>query len=52
MVIDYSTNYPMLEIKTTSIDSFIYKNINNELKMQKDVNGLPLIKEKQGKYNT
>jgi hypothetical protein len=52
MVIDYSNDAPMLEIKTTSIDSFVYKSINNELKMQKDSSGMPLIKEKNGKYIT
>jgi hypothetical protein len=42
----------MLEIKTTSIDSFVYKNINNELKMMKDQNGAPLVKEINGKRKT
>jgi hypothetical protein len=45
-VIDYSNNKPMLEIKTSSIDSFVYKKEKNELKMQKDAGGLPLIKTK------
>jgi hypothetical protein len=39
----------MLEIKTTSIDSFVYKKENHELRLQKDANGLPLIKEAGGK---
>jgi hypothetical protein len=43
---------PMLEIKTSSIDSFVYKRVNNQLKMTKDVNGLPVIKEKNAKKNT
>jgi hypothetical protein len=48
-VIDYSNNKPMLEIKTSSIDSFVYKKERNELKMQKDATGLPLIKTKDTK---
>jgi hypothetical protein len=39
----------MIEIKTTSIDSFVYKKENNELRLQRDKNGLPLIKEFGGK---
>jgi hypothetical protein len=51
-VIDYSNDAPMLEIKTTSIDSFVYKTTNNELKMMKDSNGAPLVKEVNGKRRT
>jgi hypothetical protein len=40
---------PMLEIKTSSIDAFVYKRERNELKMVKDENGLPVIKEKNAK---
>lgn len=47
--VDYSTNLPMLEIKTTSIDSFVYKTVNGVLKMQKDPNNIPLIKQKNQK---
>jgi hypothetical protein len=39
----------MIEIKTTSIDSFVYKKENNELRLQRDKNGFPLIKEVGGK---
>jgi hypothetical protein len=47
--IDYSSGLPMLEIKTSSIDSFVYKKERNELKMVKDHNGLPVIKERNAK---
>lgn len=50
--IDYSDNKPMLEIKTTSIDSFVYKTIDGVLKMQKDKDNIPLIKLKNGKKNS
>lgn len=43
--IDYSNNKPMLEIKTTSIDAFVYKTQKGLLHMQKDEQGLPLVKE-------
>jgi hypothetical protein len=43
---------PMLEIKTSSIDSFVYKREKNELKMVKDDQGLPVIKEKNAKKAT
>ncbi len=49
--IDYS-KFPMLEIKTSSIDSFVYKKVNNALQMQKDENGYPLIKEKGQKMRS
>jgi hypothetical protein len=53
MVVDYSNDKPMLEIKTSSIDSFVYKkDFNNCLKMQKDINGIPLVKEKNGKKDS
>ncbi|MGL4948107.1 MAG: MPN551 family DNA-binding protein [Mycoplasma sp.] len=44
---------PMLEIKTTSTDAFLYKFINNSLTMQKDLLGNPIIKkvgEKRAKW--
>lgn len=50
--IDYENNNPMLEIKTTSIDSFKYKTVNGILELQKDENNIPLIKEKFGKKNS
>lgn len=48
----YEKNFPMLEIKTTSIDSFVYKNENGVLKMQKDENNIPLVKKENGKIET
>jgi hypothetical protein len=50
--IDYSSSKPMLEIKTTSIDSFVYKTQNNQLTMQKDGKGYPLVKQVKSKYNS
>lgn len=50
--LDYSNNLPMLEIKTTSIDSFVYKTIDGVLKMQKDENNIPLVKQKNGKKDS
>lgn len=47
--LDYKESKPMLEIKTTSIDSFVYKTIDGVLKMQKDDNNIPLVKLKNGK---
>ncbi len=41
--IDYS-KFPMLEIKTTSIDSFVFKKENGSFFMKKDKNGYPIIK--------
>lgn len=41
--IDYS-QAPMLEIKTTSIDSFLYKKENNLFVLQKDENNHPIVK--------
>lgn len=45
----YSKDYPMLEIKTTSIDSLVYKKENEVLRMQKDENNIPLVKTPKGK---
>jgi hypothetical protein len=42
----------MLEIKTSSIDSFVYKRERNELRMVKNQSGLPKIKEKNAKKNS
>ncbi|MCQ2748267.1 MAG: hypothetical protein MJ223_03460 [Mycoplasmoidaceae bacterium] len=43
-LVDYSTNKPMLEIKTSSIDKLSYKTQKGIMHMQKDANGLPLVK--------
>lgn len=46
---------PMLEIKTTSIDSFVFKNIDGNFVLQKNANGEPIIKkvgEKKAKWFT
>lgn len=48
----YSNGYPMLEIKTTSIDSFVYKRKNNVLTMEKDKSNCPIVKQKNGKLST
>lgn len=48
----YYKNYPMLEIKTSSIDSFVYKNEGGVLRMQKDENNIPLIKLEKGKLKS
>lgn len=40
---------PMLEIKTTSIDSLVYKRINNEMRMVLGSDGMPLVKKIEGK---
>lgn len=45
--LDYP-NSRMLEIKTTSIDSLVYRKIDNTLTLQKDYNNVPLVKEKNG----
>ncbi len=42
----YDKGYPMLEIKTTSLDKLTYKIINNAFQMQKDENGIPIVKIK------
>ena len=39
----------MLEIKTTSIDSFEYTKVDNALVMKKDKNGYPIVKKQNGK---
>lgn len=41
--------YPMLEIKTTSIDSFVFKTVDNLLTLQKDENGWPIVKKENEK---
>lgn len=45
-MVNYQNDYRMLEIKTTSIDSFLYKKINNLFVLQKDENNYPIIKSK------
>lgn len=47
--VDYSKNEPMLEIKTTSIDSFVYKTVDGVLKLQLDNKNVPLVKKVNGK---
>lgn len=51
-IVDYSTGNPMLEIKTTSIDAFVYKTNKGLLHMQKEPDGTPLVKEIGGKKRT
>lgn len=48
----YDEGYPMLEIKTTSIDAFAYQYDNNVLTLIKDQAGLPKIKTESGKLNS
>lgn len=43
---------PMLEIKTTSIDSFVYKQVDGETRLIFDAKGLPLVKKNGGKKAT
>ncbi len=43
-IVDYSTGNPMLEVKTTSIDSFVYKTQKGLLHMQKNPDGTPQVK--------
>lgn len=45
----YNEGYPMLEIKTTSIDSFVYKHENSVLTLVKTNEGLPKVKIENGK---
>ncbi len=47
--ISYKDNKPMLEIKTTSVDNFMYKKINNSLILLKDEFGYPIVKQKFAK---
>lgn len=46
----YKNGYPMLEIKTSSINGFEYKMIDNVLTMQKDKEGFPIVKDPNKKY--
>lgn len=48
-IFDYKNN-PMLEIKTTGIDSFKYNKVGNKFTLQKDKNNLPIIKQELGNY--
>lgn len=50
--VDYSTGLPMLEIKTSSVDKFEYKNINGKLTMQFDTDNLPKVKSANEKMNS
>lgn len=43
---------PMLEIKTSSYDAFVFKNEKNVLKLIKDSNNIPLVKVKNKKYES
>jgi hypothetical protein len=43
--IDYSSKLPMLEIKTSSIDGFTYTTEKGIMRMKKDGNGFPIIKQ-------
>jgi len=45
----YAQGLPMLEVKSSSIDKFVYKTIDGELRMQKDANGVPQVKLAGGK---
>ena len=49
--IDYLNNKRMIEIKTASIDQFLFEKKNGFYYMQKE-NGLPIIKNKDAKYNS
>lgn len=44
-------NFPMLEIKTTSIDAFQFKKINNLMVLQKDASQKPIVKQVDGNKN-
>ena len=48
--ISYSDDKPMLEVKTSSCDSLVYKQTEeNQLRMVKDENGFPIVKVPGGK---
>lgn len=49
--IDYLNNQRMIEIKTASIDQFLFEKKNGFCYMQKE-DGLPIIKNKDVKYNS
>lgn len=46
---DYK-NHPMLEVKTTGIDSFKYTHVNNQFVLQKNEFNLPIVKQECGNY--
>lgn len=48
----YDIGLPMLEIKTSSEDKLAYENVNGSLRMKKDKNGYPIVKEIGGKKKT
>ena len=48
--ISYSDDKPMLEVKTSSCDSLVYKQTEeNQLRLVKDENGFPIVKVPGGK---
>lgn len=48
--ISYSDDKPMLEVKTSSYDSLVYKQTEeNQLRLVKDENGFPIVKVPGGK---
>jgi hypothetical protein len=42
----------MLEIKTSSEDKLAFEKVNGSLRMKKDANGYPVVKEIGGKKKT
>ncbi|MDQ0514347.1 hypothetical protein J2Z62_000785 [Mycoplasmoides fastidiosum] len=49
--VNYESNIPMLEIKTTSIDEYFWTKRDNELVLERDENGLPLIKSEGTRFS-
>lgn len=50
--VNYDNKKRMLEAKTTSIDSFVFKKDSGFFVLQKDENGVPLVKLENGKYES
>lgn len=48
----YDQNKPMLEVKTSSFDKFDFVNVDNNMRVKLDSNGIPIVKEKLAKYKT
>ena len=48
----YNEGLPMLEIKTSSEDKLAYEKVNGSLRMKKDTNDYPMVKEIGGKKKT
>lgn len=46
----YDKDYPLFEIKTTSYDKLLYEEIDGSLRMQKDSNNIPIVKEEKQNY--